>query len=214
MSYEGRSLPYYDTQRDSRFTDALVYEIIQPAQENAALQDFYDGVEGDFIAIESEVYYDGERIYYDFFKEKNDAIIIIGSTMYTHIDDLFYDGAFLIESEIQESNLSEEFKQKFRGAIGKLHKEAVIEVFTRRSFKIDMRDGMNEVRIQTELGYTVDGCEVTKPYVETMVMEPSELDYDRETIFEASELVEIVRALLAMELINEQDVRRFLEQEF
>lgn len=214
MDYENRSLPLYDTQTNTRFTDALIYEIIYPAKENAARQDRYDGVEGDFTTAESEVHYDGKRISYDFFKEKDDDIIIIGSTIHTRVSDLTHEGAFLIESEIQQSSLGDEFKDKYRGAVMALRTVAEIEVFTRRSFKIDMRDGFNEVRVQTELGYAVDGCEVARPYIETMGIEPFELDYERETIFETDELEEITRALLAMELINERHVRKFLERGF
>ena len=95
----------------------------------------------------------------------------------------------------------------------KMTQEAVIiETFTRRTFQVRLSDDTNSVRVETKLGYSIDGHEVVQGIIHEK--ETSLLDLERETVFELSEFLEIIRALLALELVDQADVRRFLELEF
>lgn len=211
MSPEGLETVYYHTETNTRFTDALINDIIDPAIDRALLQDVLHGDTTEYVSAEDEMSGDGQRIMYDFFSQKGDRATEITSTMYTVVDEIFETGAVLIIEEIQRSDLDNDVKERYKGDANILHGKAIVEVFTRRTFRVERRDEIHSVLVQTEIGYCVDGHEITRtdPRVTPFVF-----DVERQTMFERNDLQEIIQALLCLELINDSDLKRFCERDF
>jgi hypothetical protein len=60
----------------------------------------------------------------------------------------------------------------------------------------------------------VNGSEITRAEMFTTQMEPFVFDLEREVMFERNDLQEIMQALLCMGLINDSDIKRFVERDF
>lgn len=211
-SPEGLETVYYNTETNAGFTNALIDEVINPAIDTALQQDeVYE--EGDFTILDADMSDNGKRIEYDLVIHKDDRVTVINSTMYTVVEDISEAGVYSIRDEIMMSDLDPDTKERYKNDIEVIRK-SVVEIFTRRAFKIDTQNNINNVHVQTELGYCVNGSEITRAEMFTTQMEPFVFDLEREAIFERNDLQEIMQALLCMDLINDSDIKRFVERDF
>lgn len=210
MNHERPDVVYYDSRTNVLFADALVDSIIVPAVFTALDKDISEGWVGDAIA-DCEIWYQGNRTEYEFLADQDSSTIVISSIAYMKMSDLSDLGAQLLHDNLQESNILDDVKGRYRDDVDRLKRDADVETFTRRTFYVHLNDDSSNVRVETHLGYAVDG-QAIDDYV---TYEPTpQLDMERETVFELGEILEIIKALLAMELIDQSAVKRFLEQEF
>lgn len=212
MSFERHDVAFYDGGANLPFAKALVDMLVVPAYFSAVDKKGKDKpLDGDLIA-DTEVWCEGNRTRYEFFAPQQKHTVSITSTTYSVLDNLSESSAQLIYDDIQASNITDDLKSRYQNSSGYIQAGTVVETFTRRAFYIYSGSvDMNEVRVKTQLGYSVDGLEITQ---DSLYEEESDLDRERENVFQVSEVTEIVRALLALGFINEEDVKRFFDQEF
>jgi hypothetical protein len=212
---------YYDSESNVRFRDALINDVITPAIFTALYNDIFEGQTTGNIMEECDVSDNDEedkdkvsnyRTHYDFFAERDDGMVVITSTGYERLCDLNEPAISLLHDEIQASHVVNDIKERYRNNLEGLRTKAVIETFIRRSFYIRKINDSNEIRVGTYLGYSVDGREIDHTTDNDLPL--PELDRQRETVFEVAEVVEIVQALLSLELISESHAKKFIDQEF
>lgn len=201
MNGERREL-YYDVEADSAFRDAVIDILIAPAYM-AALSGTHETDSS--VAVDSESEYDDSREVHDFFAEKGSDCVTIGVSSFVGSGELSEEALILLRDEIQDSDLAQEYKNQF--AEPQAVAAARVELYTRYEYLIDLADATIVVR--TTIGFSIDGQEIHSN-VEQEAPIP-ELDQERSNIFEVPEIIMLVRALYAMELISQDDVRRFLE---
>jgi hypothetical protein len=212
---EGLETVYYDAETNTRFTDALINDIIDPAIDRAIQQDELCGDDSEFTGLDYEMSGDGQRISYDFFSQKDDRTTVITSTMYTVVNEVLEAGAALILDEIQKSDLDDDVKERYKdNGTNILDGKSIVEVFTRRTFRIETRDNRNSVLVEIELGYSVDGHVITQTIGSDSPAESFEFDVGRQAMFERNDLQEIIQALFCLDLINDSDMKRFIERDF
>ncbi|MDN5274224.1 MAG: hypothetical protein JWP06_125 [Candidatus Saccharibacteria bacterium] len=207
---------YYDSEANVQFRDALIDAVIVPAVFAASYKDIAAGLLTGDVMAECETTDTGGEDYryrtsYDFFAEQDDGMIVITSTEYERLRDLDDPAVLLLHDEVQTSLITDEVKERYRDNLEALRTKAIIETFTRRSFYIRKINDSNQVRVRTDLGYSIDQLDVDY-FTDDMPL--PELDRERETVFEVAEIVEIVQALLSLELITESHAKEFIDREF
>ena len=214
MDHERPDIVYYHSEENARFSEALTESIVIPAYFAAIHQAAEAGMDEDShsVTAESEHYFEGNKVEYDFLALRDQKTIYITSTIHQAIKELSFAGALLIHNEILYSTVYDGIKDRYAGKAGELYANAEVETFTRRIFRIEVTDEMVIVRVHTYLGYYIDGHEIPSPITHDEPM--TELDEQFEKSFEREDINEIIRALLAMGLIGESDVRHFLDQQF
>jgi hypothetical protein len=193
---------YYDAAADQPFRDAVLDKLVAPAYMRAI------GVcgETDTTVVGEEIHYEDCRATYDFYAQTGDDTIIITSCIFGAVGELTNEAVRVLGDEIRSSNLSETMRERYGQDEIAIRNDAVVELFTRRSFAVRLTDG--DIVVRTDLGIAIDGCEIDTAGERQPL---AELDVQREKIFESEELVELVRALYGMELIDQPAVKDFLD---
>ncbi|HEY5695774.1 MAG TPA: hypothetical protein VIQ80_02985 [Candidatus Saccharimonadales bacterium] len=206
MERPQREVGFYDTETDDRFREALIGLLLAPAYARAIDYNKDTGDTSDYVMLDQEAEYDdGVHASYDFYAELGGDSIVIGITEFSGVGELSPEAVSLLAGEIKDSNLPESVRAK----AGNPHEieQATIELFARHEFEIDLE--ASTVSQWTNLGFAINGHEI---HADDEADEPiSELDFDRMTMIEPRELVELIRALLAMSLVTEDEVQHFLE---
>lgn len=193
---------FYDVEADSAFRDAVIDILVAPAYL-AALSNNPETDEA--VVVESKSEYDDSREVHDFFAEKGSGSLAIGVTVFVGSGELSEEALVLLRDEIRDSDLTEEQKNQFRTPEEVLG--ARVELFTRYEYLIDLADAT--IIVRTAMGFAINSQEIHA--VSEGEAPISELDHERSNIFEVPEIIMLVRTLYAMELITQDDVRRFLE---
>lgn len=193
---------YYDVEADSAFRDAVIDILVAPAYLRALTND--SETDGSVI-VDSESEYDDSREVHDFFAEKGSDSIAVGVSVFIGSGELSEEALLLLRDQIQDSDLTEEQKRQFDNP--QAVAAARVELFTRYEYLIDLADATIVVR--TTMGFAINGQEMHSVSEEESSI--PELDQERSNIFEVPEIIMMVRALYAMELITQDDVRQFLE---
>ena len=203
MRGEYGEIAYFDSANDQLFREALVGRLIVPAYAKAL--DINQETGGEFIFVDEEVQGDDSRSVYDFYARPGEETITIQAGVFVVIEELSQEAVGLLQQMVHDSDLPLELKQKY-GIEDMLRLPGVVEQFIEQSFEINIRSG--EVLVRTDLGFAVGGNVIDEE--EESARPITDLDQKREAIFESRELVELVRALYAMELITQDEVRDFL----
>ena len=203
MRGEYGEIAYFDSANDQLFREALVGRLIVPAYAKAL--DINQETGGEFIFVDEEVQGDDSRSVYDFYARPGEETITIQAGVFVVIEELSQEAVGLLQQMVHDSDLPLELKQKY-GIEDMLRLPGVVEQFIEQSFEINIRSG--EVLVRTDLGFAVGGNVIDEE--EGNARPITDLDQKREAIFESRELVELVRALYAMELITQDEVRDFL----
>lgn len=208
MEYERHDVVLYDCEDDPGFRDALIDEIIVPAYMKALDDCRAEGV--NTASVNTERWYDGCRVRCEFDASEGDGAIELRSTIYSVLSDITDDGANLIYNELQKSTADNYTKIRYLNEPEKLQDGPRVETFTRRIFRIDLSSG--SIRVKTDLGYSVDSSDVYLPDADGD--NTIELDLERETMFESGEVVEFIRSLLDLGLVDQDQVKQFLDRDF
>jgi len=203
MRGEYGEIAYFDSANDQLFREALVGRLIVPAYAKAL--DINQETGGEFIFVDEEVQGDDSRSVYDFYTRPGEETITIQAGVFVVIEELSQEAVGLLQQMVHDSDLPLELKQKY-SIEDMLRLPGVVEQFIEQSFEINIRSG--EVLVRTDLGFAVGGNVIDEE--EESARPITDLDQKREAIFESRELVELVRALYAMELITQDEVRDFL----
>jgi len=203
MRGEYGEIAYFDSANDQLFREALVGRLIVPAYAKAL--DINQETGGEFIFVDEEVQGDDSRSVYDFYARPGEETITIQAGVFVVIEELSQEAVELLQQMVHDSDLPLELKQKY-SIEDMLRLPGVVEQFIEQSFEINIRSG--EVLVRTDLGFAVGGNVIDEE--EESARPITDLDQKREAIFESRELVELVRALYAMELITQDEVRDFL----
>ncbi|HTJ73469.1 MAG TPA: hypothetical protein VL481_02670 [Verrucomicrobiae bacterium] len=203
MRGEYGEIAYFDSANDQLFREALVGRLIVPAYAKAL--DINQETGGEFIFVDEEVQGDDSRSVYDFYARPGEETITIQAGVFVVIEELSQEAVGLLQQMVHDSDLPLELKQKY-SIEDMLRLPGVVEQFIEQSFEINIRSG--EVLVRTDLGFAVGGNVIDEE--EESARPITDLDQKREAIFESRELVELVRALYAMELITQDEVRDFL----
>jgi hypothetical protein len=214
MNHERPDVVLYDSVANPRFRDALVKDIIEPAYFSAILNTSMAGEFGATVCAERDIWNDHNLTEYKLVADNDTKKIQIISKLNELLvnEDLTEEQGDLIASEIQDSTAPAWLKERYEDEVAKSVNSGSVELFTRRIFSIDLREEGGSVRVEVELGYSVDGVEITSQ--DANRWELSEFEMQRGSCFEVNEILEIVRALVALELITDAHVKRFLEQDF
>jgi hypothetical protein len=207
VEHERHDVVLYDCEDDPGFRDALIDEIIVPAYMKVLDDCRAEGANA--ASVNTERWYDGCRVRYEFDASKGDGIVELRSVIYSVLSDITDAGASLIHNELQDSTADNYTKIRYLNEPEKLQDGPRVETFTRRTFFIDLRDG--RIRVRTDLGYSVDSSDVNLPNTDN---DATELDLSRESVFESGEVVEFIRSLLDLELVDQDQVKQFLNRDF
>jgi hypothetical protein len=214
MNHERPDAVFYDSVANPRFRDALINDIVVPAYFSATLNEsMRDGL-SNITRAERDVWDEDSLTEYRFVADnKTKKIKIISKLNEQHLnEELTQKQGRLIADEIKTSTVPEWLKERYEKNANKIVESGSVELFTRRVFSIDLGEEDSFVRVEIEIGYSVDGVEVISQDVNKW--ELSEFEMQRGSCFEVNEILEIVRALVALELITDVHVKRFLEQDF
>jgi hypothetical protein len=211
MSHERHDAVFYDSEAHPSFRDALVDKIIVPAYMTAIDYGKSDqDTERGYTMVDCETEYDDCRAEYDFYAQVDDDTVTVRSILSGGVgqQDLTNEAIRLIHDEIQSADMSDRIKQRFNGRYKELRESVSIETFKRREFHIRLHDG--DVQVQTDIGYSIEGMPIEPPFDENAPDLPPEL-VAYEKVIETDDLIELIRALIAMELISQSDVKKFLD---
>jgi hypothetical protein len=203
MRGEYGEIAYFDTADNQLFREAVLDKLIAPAYAKALDINQDTGVE--FVMVDEEIYHEGSRNVYDFYAQPGNDAVTIQVGVFVEIQDLTPEAVGLLKTMINDSDLPQDLKEKYT-IEDILRMPGAVEQFIRQNFEIDLNSG--EIIVRTDLGFAVGGNTIDER--EESELPISHLDQKRETIFESRELVELVRALYAMELITQDQVRHFL----
>jgi hypothetical protein len=203
MRGEYGEIAYFDTADNQLFREAVLDKLIAPAYAKALDINQDTGVE--FVMVDEEIYHEGSRNVYDFYAQPGNDAVTIQVGVFVEIQDLTPEAVGLLKTMINDSDLPQDLKEKYT-IEDILRMPGAVEQFIRQNFEIDLNSG--EIIVRTDLGFAVGGNTIDER--EESELPISDLDQKRETIFESRELVELVRALYAMELITQDQVRHFL----
>lgn len=202
MRGEYGEIAYFDTAANRQFREALIDRLIAPAYARAL--DINEAHDGEFVAVDEEIYHEGSRNVYDFFAQPGDATVTVQVGVFVAVEDLTQEAVGLLKEMVGDSDLSQELKHKYAQE-EILCLPGTVEQFISQNFEIDL--GSGDVIVRTDVGFAVGGNTIDEEEDRRPL---PDLDQKRETIFESRELVELVRALYAMELITQNEVRGFL----
>jgi hypothetical protein len=203
MRGEYGEIAYFDTADNQLFREAVLDKLIAPAYAKALDINQDTGVE--FVMVDEEIYHEGSRNVYDFYAQPGNDAVTIQVGVFVEVQDLTPEAVGLLKTMINDSDLPQDLKEKYT-IEDILRMPGAVEQFIRQNFEIDLNSG--EIIVRTDLGFAVGGNTIDER--EESELPISDLDQKRETIFESRELVELVRALYAMELITQDQVRHFL----
>lgn len=206
MAHEYSKAEYYDSATNHVFRRALIDQLLTPAYVRAYFEEAHaDG--SDYIVVDEEIQYEGCRIKYALIGSADGQSLTITSCALTHVEDVTNEASRLLYTQMQNSfALDPEFKVSFWGQPEKIQRDAAVETFTKYTFDIHLYEGT--VTVGGEVGVTVNGREIISNEEDSLLS--TELDQNRTTVFEVDEFVEIIRALLALGLVEPDEVKEFL----
>jgi len=192
----------YNCETDLSFRDGVIIHLIWPALNQAMEEDGQEGIQGGNLTREvaEETSDEGVRMAYDFFADGEDYVSV-STTAYSEELQLSDEMIELMRQEIAaDPTLEKSTKQRLQDNLGD---GLSVEFFIRHTFEVDL--ALVDVTHWISLGYTIeeieiDGCPKREPF---------DFEQERETMIGASECPSLVNALLKLDLITDDDVRRF-----
>lgn len=203
MNGEFREAVLYDAETNTAFRDALIDRLIVPALGRAI--DMNEDSEGRTVLVDEEIQYEDSRAAYDFYAERGSAQITIGVSVFTGLGELSDEAIALIADEIAHSDLSDVMRTNLSDE--STLRAATIEFVRHHEFDINLET--SSATVWNTIGIAVNGRMIRN--VDDDETPVAELDLERQALFEPRELVELFRALHGMELVTDEEVRRFLE---
>lgn len=182
---------------DIQFGDAFMDTIIGPACENAKGR----GAHGD-VTMKGEQSTKFARAVYEFNANREENSISVRSTMYQHDSDpLSAKAAQRLYDDIKQFGKREDIAFYPPAVV-----EESLEFFIRYSLEAAVAE--RTLKLKTSIGYAVCGVEVDY----ATHFGPNELDDTFEKTYDEQEILEVLRALIALELISSPEVETFLKQ--
>jgi hypothetical protein len=204
MSLEAYKVSYEGRENES-FKNALLDCLIVPAYEQAKSYAILSE-DPNVLDMRSVHQYeaDGPFVAYTVYAAKSDPRLDILGAVYTKPTDITYQEAQSLMAELaSKPGINIEIIERLAGYTPNEFIDAAdITYLTKSYYQIDLID--RTIEITAELGYMLDGTYILASGANT------ELDEERQMVFGYDEVVDIVRALHALALIDEQQVKAFL----
>lgn len=208
MSIEAYGVSYKG-ETNERFKNALLDHVMQPAYEQAQE---YEVLSGDPNVLEmrfTEQYAeDGPMHVYTVYVAKGEPRMDILAEAYFQPNDMTWQEAESLRLDaLSRHGLNEKFKDGLRNLkLAELLKLSGLMYIQQTRYEIDLID--RTLSTTTEVSYRLQG--------ERFLLGGSgtELDEERQMVFDSDEVVDIVRALYGATLITEAQIRKFLDEDF
>ncbi|HEU4715850.1 MAG TPA: hypothetical protein VFS14_03400 [Candidatus Saccharimonadales bacterium] len=208
MSIEAYEVSYKG-EANERFKNALLDHVMRPAYEQAQN---YEVLSSDPNVLElsfSEQYAeDGPMHVYTVYVAKGEPRLDIVAEAYFHPDDMTWQEAESLRLHaLARHNLDEKFRDGLRNLkSAELLKLSGLMYIQEARYEIDLID--RTLCTTTELAFRLNGERFP------LLGSNTELDEDRQMVFDADEVVDIIRALYGSTLVTEEQVKHFLNQDF
>jgi hypothetical protein len=201
VSYEGNT--------NERFRNALLDSIMQPAHERAqhfsVLSEHPHTLEMRAVRQYQE---SGPVFGYTVYIAKGEPRLDILVETYSRPDDMSWQEAESLRLGVLERHgVSKQFQDDLRAMTGaELLEKAALSYVVESRYEIDLSD--RSLSVTNELACTINGVRFL------LSGSATELDENRQMVFDADEIVDIIRALHSTALVEESEVRQFLNVNF
>jgi len=208
MSIEAYEVSYKG-EANERFKNALLDHVMRPAYEQAQN---YEVLSSDPNVLElsfSEQYAEDCPMYvYTVYVAKGEPRLDIIAAAYFQPDDMTWQEAESLRLHaLERQGLDEKFRDGLRNLkSAELLKLSGLMYIQEARYEIDLID--RTLCTTTELAFRLNGERFPLSGSNT------ELDEDRQMVFDADEVVDIIRALYGVTLVTEERVKHFLNQDF
>ena len=201
VSYEGNT--------NERFKNALLDHVMRPAYERAQHLDILSE-HTHTLEMRSVRQYDetGPVFAYTVYIAKGEPRLDILVETHFRPDDMSWQEAESLRLEVLERHgPGKQFHDKLHAATAaELLEKAAISYVIESRYEIDLID--RELSVTNELACTINDARFL------LSGSGTELDEDRQRVFDADEIVDIIRALHSTALVEEREVREFLNIDF
>lgn len=208
MSIEAYEVSYKGNTNE-RFKNAILDHVMLPAYERTQLYTILSDDPHMFETQAVQQYAEnGPMHVYTVYAAKDEPRMDILAAAYFIPDDMTHEEATALQVEIlSRHGISEPFKDRLRSmSAAQLISDSDFSYIQEVRYEIDLTD--RTLVTTTEFACRING--------ERFLLNGSgsELDEDRQMVFDADEVVDIVRALHGTYLLDESQVKKFLNADF